>query len=135
MNDRYLLDTNTISYAASGRSPAVLRRLTAHQPVQILVSCISCAEIWYGLRRRPDATRLEQATSALLAEVDAVPWTTDTAVIYADLRAAMERQGKSLAPLDLLIAAHAVEAGATLVSSDRAFRHVPGLKVEDWTAA
>ena len=45
----------------------------------------------------------------------------------------MERGGKSLAPLDMLIAAHALEAGATLVSNDRAFRHVPGLTVEDWT--
>ena len=51
------------------------------------------------------------------------------------LRATMERSGKSLAPLDMLIAAHALEAGATLVSSDRAFRHIPGLTVEDWTEA
>jgi tRNA(fMet)-specific endonuclease VapC len=45
----------------------------------------------------------------------------------------LERSGKSLAAMDMLIAAHALEAGATLVSSDRAFRHVPGLTVDDWT--
>jgi tRNA(fMet)-specific endonuclease VapC len=32
----------------------------------------------------------------------------------------------------MLIAAHALEAGATLVTSDRAFRFVPGLMVENW---
>lgn len=46
----------------------------------------------------------------------------------------MRRLGKALQPLDMLIAAHALEAGATLVSSDRAFRQVPGLAVEDWMA-
>jgi len=42
--------------------------------------------------------------------------------------------GLALQPLDMLIAAHALEAGAVLVSADRAFRFVPGLTVEDWTA-
>ena len=78
--------------------------------------------------------RLEQATAAIFAEAGILPWTVDTADIYAELRAAIERAGKSLAPLDMLIAAHALEAGATLVTNDRAFRFVPGLEVEDWTA-
>jgi tRNA(fMet)-specific endonuclease VapC len=34
-----------------------------------------------------------------------------------------------------MIAAHAVEAGAVLIASDRAFRFVAGLEVEDWTLA
>jgi tRNA(fMet)-specific endonuclease VapC len=46
----------------------------------------------------------------------------------------MERVGKSLPPLDMLIAAHALEAGVTLVTNDRAFLYVPDLTVEDWTA-
>jgi tRNA(fMet)-specific endonuclease VapC len=46
----------------------------------------------------------------------------------------MRRAGKALQPLDMLIAAHALDAGATLVTNGRAFRHVPGLEIEDWTA-
>jgi tRNA(fMet)-specific endonuclease VapC len=38
-----------------------------------------------------------------------------------------------LAPIDLLIAAHAISAGATLVTNDSAFAQIPGLPVEDWT--
>jgi len=134
MNRRYLLDTNTISYAASGRSPMALRKIAERPLGEVLISCVSCAEIWYGLRRKPGATKLGQATAALFAEAEILPWTIDTASSYAELRTQMERSGKSLAPLDLLIAAHALEAGATLVTNDRAFRHVPGLAVEDWTA-
>ena len=135
MSRRYLLDTNTISYAASGRSPGALQKISERLPSEILISCISCAEIWYGLNRKPGATRLERATAALFAEAEILPWTIDTANSYAELRTQIERAGKSLAPLDMLIAAHAVEAGATLVTNDRAFRHVPGLETADWTVA
>lgn len=133
MNGPYLLDTNMISYAASGRSPEAIRRITSRQAGDILISVISYAEVRYGLVRRPGATRLETATRALFAESIILPWTTSTADLYSDLRSTMERDGKSLTPLDMFIAAHAVEAGATLVSADTAFRRVPGLMVEDWS--
>jgi len=134
MNGQYLLDTNTISYAATGRSPRALRMITERLSGEVLISCISCAEIWYGLSRKPGAIRLERAIAALFAEAEILPWTIDTASSYAELRTQMEQSGKSLAPLDLLIAAHALEAKATLVTNDRAFRFVPGLAIEDWTA-
>ncbi len=70
----------------------------------------------------------------LLREITVLPWTEATGNVYGGLRASLRRTGKSLAPLDLLIAAHALEAGATLVTNDAAFRHVPGLVVEDWRA-
>ena len=46
----------------------------------------------------------------------------------------MERQGKTLAPLDLLIATHALAADTVLVTNDPAFGHMTALSREDWTA-
>jgi tRNA(fMet)-specific endonuclease VapC len=51
------------------------------------------------------------------------------------LRAALEAAGTPLGGMDTLIAAHALAIGATLVTNDHAFQHVPGLTVEDWTLA
>jgi len=56
-----------------------------------------------------------------------------TPPIYGTARADMERKGKTLAPLDLLIAAHALGVGATLVTNDRTFGQVVNLHIEDWT--
>jgi tRNA(fMet)-specific endonuclease VapC len=60
-------------------------------------------------------------------------WDSAAAARYGTVRAATERAGENLASLDMLIAAHALQIEATLVTNDRAFRHVAGLHVEDWT--
>ncbi|WP_366759583.1 PIN domain-containing protein [uncultured Thiodictyon sp.] len=48
------------------------------------------------------------------------------------LRAALYSLGKPLAPLDLMIAAHALAEGVILITADRAFSQVPGLCVQDY---
>jgi predicted nucleic acid-binding protein len=42
------------------------------------------------------------------------------------------KRGKLLAPLGMLIAAHALNFGVTLVTNNWAFRNVPNLRVDDW---
>ena len=65
--------------------------------------------------------------------MDVLPYDSAIAERYGTVRAEMERKGKTLAPLDTLIAAHALGAGAVLVTGDKAFKQVPKLKLEDWT--
>jgi tRNA(fMet)-specific endonuclease VapC len=65
--------------------------------------------------------------------VEVLPWDGTVAVRYGALRADLERQGRTLGAIDLLIAAHALTVQAVLVSNDRAFRQVEGLVLEDWT--
>jgi len=128
-----MLDTNTVSEIVSYRRPEFRVRLRSELPRGILVSAISYGETMYGLSKNPAATRIATMTAAFFAETTVLPFTANAALRYGELRAEMSRNGKALQPLDMLIAAHALEAGTTLVSSDRAFRHVPGLTVEDWT--
>jgi tRNA(fMet)-specific endonuclease VapC len=134
MSGRYLLDTNAVSVAVSRRSDALLQRLQSTAFEQLFVSAISYGEIEYGLARRPEATRLRDATRKFFGGIEVLSWTKKSADAYASLRADMEGTGKSLSALDMLIAAHCLEIDATLVSADRAFRFVPGLTVEDWLA-
>ncbi|MBI4559262.1 MAG: PIN domain-containing protein, partial [Candidatus Hydrogenedentes bacterium] len=45
----------------------------------------------------------------------------------------LERAGKILGPMDLLIAAHALADGGTLITNnEREFRRVQGLTIENW---
>lgn len=130
-----MLDTNIIRKAVRERPPVLLAQIAKRAPSDICISAISYGESEFGLRRRPEATALASATQKFFREVQVLPFTDETAETYGVLRAQMEKIGKPLGPLDMLIAAHAVSVGATLVSNDRAFRMVPNLEVEDWTQA
>jgi tRNA(fMet)-specific endonuclease VapC len=62
-----------------------------------------------------------------------VDFSHDAARHYGEIRAELEKKGTSIDPLDLLIAAHARSAGATLITSNAGeFRRVKGLKVLSW---
>lgn len=126
---KYMLDTNMVSYLARGNVPA-LTRFAAIDPAAICISAITHAELLYGIAKNPAAVR----SAAILREfIDAVqiePW--DCARAYAEVRAEHERRGINLAPLDLMIAAHAHSLGAVLVTADRAFKQIQGLQCENW---
>jgi len=62
-----------------------------------------------------------------------LPWDNTAAECYGVLRADMQKKGKALGNLDMLIAAHALALGVVLITNDLAFRHVEGLKITDWT--
>lgn len=130
---RHLLDTNAVSHALRGH-PRLLERLTTVSMASLCVSVVTEAELRFGLARRPEATRLHDLVGEFLRRVDVLPWDSSCAAHYGVLRAQLGNRGKALAPLDLLIAAHALAIGAVLVSSDKAFGHCGRLVREDWTA-
>jgi tRNA(fMet)-specific endonuclease VapC len=129
---RYMLDTNTVSYLLRGHL-AVIRRVVEAPMAALCISAITEGELLFGLVKRPEARRLQIAVQEFLRRVDVLPWNSAIADFYGISRVDLENQGKTLAPLDLLIASHALGTDAVLVSSDKAFSHLPTLSLEDWT--
>lgn len=129
---QYMLDTNTVSHLIK-KHPAVSRRVVDVPMASLCISSITEGELLFGLAMRPDAKRLHTAVREFLLRVDALTWNSETAACYGTVRANMERQGKVLGSLDLLIAAHALSTGTVLVTNDHAFCQVAELHVEDWT--
>lgn len=127
-----MLDTNTVSHLIK-EHPAVVGRVVAAPMASLCISAITKGELLFGLAKRPDAKRLHLAVMEFLRRVNVLPWDSAIAERYGNVHADMERQGKTLAPLDLLIATHALSVGAVLVTNDRAFAQVAELHVEDWT--
>ena len=129
---RYMLDTNTVSHLLR-KHPEVSRRLVAVPITNLCISAITQGELLFGLAKRPEAAALHAAVGEFLRRVDVLPWEAATARAYGPVRAAMQREGRVLAPMDLLIGAHALSIDAILVTNDRAFGQLPGLVIEDWT--
>ena len=133
MHCRYLLDTNIASYIIKGNVPAVRRRLVRHPMPEIGVSSVTEGELRYGVARRPDARHLRKVVDEFLRAVTILPWDSDAAQQYGQLRATLEEEGTPMANLDLMIGAHALAGALVLVSHDRAFGRIKGLKLQDWT--
>ena len=129
---RYMLDTNMVSHIIKAHA-AVIKRLLNVPMGALCISSITEAELRFGLAKRPEAKKLHLAVKELLLRVDVLPWDSANTARYGKLRAALELQGKTLAPLDLLIAAHSLTLNAVLVTNDSAFKQVAGLAIEDWT--
>lgn len=132
-----MLDTNMASYIIKGNPPLARQRLAALPPERIVISVVTQAELLYGLARKGCPAAFGGLIKEFLRRVRVLPWNSDTATVYGDLRAACAAAGVTLGALDMMIAAHAVAETAILVTHDKAFGRVPGgiLKVEDWLDA
>ena len=130
---RFLLDTAACVELIRGRSRRTLARLRRCAVGTVGVSSITLAELQYGAAR---SSRPEQNLAALVqfcAPLEVLDFDGPAAAAYGRVRTALERSGSPIGPLDTLIAAHAVSAGAALVSgNEREFKRVAGLKVENW---
>jgi tRNA(fMet)-specific endonuclease VapC len=134
MGIRYFLDTCTASYAINKKSPFVDRHLAKVPMAELAVSSVTEGELRYGLARH-HSLPLQLVIDQFLSAVTVLPWDSDVAREYGELHAELEREGRKLGGLDMMIAAHALAIGAILVSSDSAFKRVKKLKVEDWNRA
>ena len=130
----WMLDTNIASHVIKGDRPEVIKRLVSLPMDDIVISSVTEGELLYGLAKRGYPKALSERVRQFLLRVDVLPWDHDVTRTYGDLRAAYEAKGVTLAPLDMMIAAHAVATDATLVTRDKAFAHVPQpLRTDDWT--
>jgi tRNA(fMet)-specific endonuclease VapC len=130
---RYLLDTNVVAFHVRSSSPALQRRLRKVRAESVALSVVTEMEIRYGIARNPKL-RVAPLVEAFLAGMTILPLDSTVAAVYARVRAALDAAGRPIGPLDLMIGAHALAVGATLVTSNvREFRRIPGLAVEDWT--
>jgi tRNA(fMet)-specific endonuclease VapC len=130
---RYMLDTNTVSYLIRSH-PGVTARLVAVPMASLCISAITEGELLFGLARRPESIRLHRVVQEFLSRITVLPWVSLTAQRYGHLRAKLQKTGVTVAPLDLLIAAHALEVGAVLVTNDQALLQVPQVRLENWAA-
>lgn len=129
---KYMLDTNTVSHLVKSH-PRVTQNLVDVPIASLSISSITEGELLFGLAKRPEAKKLHLIVREFLRYVDVLPWDSQVAGDYGLIRAELEKQGKIIAPLDLLIAAHALSIKAILVTNDRAFSQIPQLIIEDWT--
>jgi tRNA(fMet)-specific endonuclease VapC len=128
----YVLDTNTVAYFFRGEG-RVAERLLATPPRDIALPAIAAYELRYGVARMPRAKRLAENLERLFGWIAILPFDDAVAQVAARIRVQLERAGRSIGPLDVLIGATALAANAVLVTRNVSeFGRVRELSVENW---
>ena len=132
---KYVLDTNTLSFAMAG-DRAVCERILSRSRTEVLLPQPVIAEVQYGLARLRKSKKRDRLTRRLglfLGELTRAAWTDDVSRTFGSIKAELERTGIRLEDMDLAIAAHALALDATLVSDNVAhMRRIAGLRIENW---
>lgn len=136
MATAFVLDTDVCIDLIRGQAPAegsAGGRITLATSV---ISSITLAELEVGVAKAPASARPRRQLDDFLAQVAIAEFDTPAARHYGEIRAHLEKKGRTIGPLDLLIAAHARSRGAGLVTANlREFGRVPGLKCIRWRRA
>ena len=123
---RVLLDSTAYSQLARGH-PAVADIVRRSQ--EVVLSTVVVGELLYGYRYGSRTARNIRELDAFLANpyVTLVPVSRITADRYARIAAVLRAKGRPIPTNDIWIAAHAMETGTDLVSSDGHFEYIDGL--------
>ena len=129
----YMLDTNICIYLIKNNPPHVRAYFEDLQPGDILLSSIVLAELMYGISKSRHRKHNLAALEMFLMPLEIMSFDMPAAQKYGDIRADLERSGQIIGGNDLLIAAHALSLGATLVTNSvKEFSRVSGLHLENW---
>ncbi len=130
-----MLDTNICIYLIRQRPESLLGRFRSFPVGAIGISVITLAELEYGVSKSSQPKRNREALEQFLSPLEVAVFDRQATIAYGTIRTALERKGRPIGAMDLLIAAHAMSLGVRLVTNDeREFRQVPGLRVENWVA-
>ena len=128
---RYLLDTDTVSFALRGQGD-VGARIRECKPSDLSISAITVAELRYGADRK-GSRKLHALIDTFAAAVEVAAFDEHAALEFGRLGSILAGRGTPIGEFDVLIAAHAVALRCTLVTNNvRHYSKVPGLSVENW---
>ncbi|NOQ76374.1 MAG: PIN domain-containing protein [Methylococcaceae bacterium] len=132
-NYRYLLDTNILSdLIKNPRGVVAERMLSSGLEIYCCTSIIVACELRYGSAKK-QSPKLSFNVEQILDSLPILPLDDAVDKVYAEIRVYLERRGLPIGQHDLLIAAHALSVGLTVVTAnEREFTRVENLTVENW---
>jgi len=132
---KLMLDTNICIYIIKQQPAKVLKHFLEYQVGDVGISTITLSELRYEVAKSRHVEKNSKALDEFVVPLEIVPFDEEAAQAYGDVRASLEKAGTPIGAMDMLIAAHAMSQGVTLVTNNtREFGRVPSLSIVDWTA-
>lgn len=126
---KYLIDTNIVIDHFRGKPEVVLFLQKAKQ-LGFAISVISVGEIMEGLVGQPKEEQRRQDLETFLTAVSVIDVDRKIVEMFARARSNLREGGKLIENFDILIAAAAMKHNLILVTNDKDFERIEGLKLK-----
>ena len=131
---KYLLDTNICIHIIKQHPVQVINKIRELKSSDLAISTITLSELEYGIAKSNKPLKNRLALSEFLSAIEILEYGAHASKIYGQIRVLLEKEGKTIGPLDMLIAAHALAEKLILVTNnEKEFKRIPDLEVENWT--
>ena len=129
---RYMIDTDICIYVQKKKYPHVLEKFKKKFS-QICISAVTYAELAAGVEKSEQKEKNAVALNDFTGFLEIVPFGTEEAKEYGNIRAKLEKSGKVIGNNDMMIAASAKVHNMILITNNvREFERVSGLRLENW---
>ncbi|MEE9431981.1 MAG: type II toxin-antitoxin system VapC family toxin [Melioribacteraceae bacterium] len=130
---KYMLDTNICIYIIKNKPIKVLNKFKKIDPKDVCISSITSSELWFGVYKSLSFEKNAIALEQFLSPLTILEYDNSAAKVYGKVRSQLEKKGKVIGGMDLLIAAHALSLELTLITNNtKEFKRVEGLNVSNW---
>lgn len=134
---KYILDTCICSYLIK-RTPSISKtiekRIIEHSSDSICITIFNHAELFTGVKLK-NSSKLKKAVEYLVERLEIIPFGTEASLRYAEIRSSLQKSGRIIDDMDMLIAACVVAENAVLVTNnEKHFSHIDGLNIQNWTS-
>jgi len=128
-----LLVTNICFYIIKKKPLEVFELFSSKEIGTIGISTITVAKLQYGVSKSSFLERNLMALNNFLLPFIIVNFDLGLSEVYGKIRSDLEKKGRPIGSMDLLIAAQAISLNITLVTNNtKELDRISGIKIENW---
>lgn len=128
----YLIDTNILIYRLKNAGN-VNSNFLKNRNEQMYVSVISYGELIYGARKSRFVEKNLETVKAIKSIFPLLDINSNVMDIFGEIKNYVQKIGRTVDDMDLLIDSTAISKGMTLVTHNiKHFEHIPNFMLVDW---
>jgi tRNA(fMet)-specific endonuclease VapC len=114
-----MLDTNVCIYIINKKPFAYIEKLELlEQRYPIAISSIVLAELQYGVSNSKFKEQNQINVNNLISKFEVMDFSAQCAFYYGEIKTDLQRKGIIIGNNDLLLASHAIAAGAVIITNN-----------------
>ena len=128
-----MLDTNICIYIMKNKPEHIREKLRTYNLGDVYLSSIVVSELYYGAYKSEQVERNLVALEYFLKPFNIIDYDLRASIEYGKIRGTLEKVGKAIGGIDMLIAAHARSLDFTLVTNNtKEFERIENLAIDNW---